>query len=196
MTLSRFRSRNHPQQTARRAPAQATALFDLPDLASAITDDVDDRGTDPELFAELDRRFHFTLDVAASHANAKCERYLTKDDAPLDGLGQTWAGERVWCNPPYSNIRPWLEKAWCIPRQEAAELIVMLLPANRTEQGWWQELVEPFRDRDSWLADPHRLRTEFLLGRRRFVMPGNTRIEPNERPPFGCVLLIWAPPES
>jgi hypothetical protein len=25
--------------------------------------------------------------------------------------------------------------------------IVMLLPNNRMEQGWWQRLVEPFRDR-------------------------------------------------
>jgi hypothetical protein len=38
-----------------------------------------------------------------------------------------------------------------------AELIVMLLPANRTEQGWWQKHIEPFRDRAM-----SRLTTEFL----------------------------------
>lgn len=64
----------------------------------------------------------------------------------------------------------------------------MLLPANRTEQSWWQLMVEPFRDRaDSPLS------TEFLKGRIRFLKPGQTAVGPNQRPPFGCVLLIWQP---
>ncbi len=91
----------------------------------------------------------------------------------------------IWCNPPYSDIRPWVEKAWA--EWPYAELIVMLLPANRTEQGWWQELVEPVRDQLGY----EDLRTEFLAGRLRFVAPGADGVGPNERPPFGCVLLIW-----
>ena len=180
MSLARFRARNHPQQTRVRDDG-ALALFDA-GIPLVITDDIDDRGTDPILFAELDARYHFTLDVAASHGNAKCDRYLTRDDDP-DGLSESWAGQRVWCNPPYSRIGPWVEKAWA---ETDAEIVVMLLPANRTEQGWWQDLVEPRRDRTD-----SRLRTEFLRGRRRFIMPGNERIESNERPPFGIVLLIW-----
>lgn len=175
MSLVRFGSRNHPQQTAKRAPE----MFPEPGRGVEITDDVDDRGTDPALFAELHRRFHFTLDVAASEGNAKTKRFFTRDN---DGLAQSWSGERVWCNPPYSNIAPWVAKALA----SDAPLIVMLLPANRTEQAWWQNHVEPFRDKPG-----SRLTTEFLLGRRRFIMPGNDRIKPNERPPFGCVLLIW-----
>lgn len=62
----------------------------------------------------------------------------------------------------------------------------MLLPANRTEQPWWQDLVEPFRDRAG--SD---LRTEFFRGRIRFVRAGAPAIFPNERPPFGVVILIW-----
>mgnify|MGYP001606553347 CR=1 FL=1 len=169
MSLVGFKARNHPQQVGKRGAT-----------------DRDDLGTDPALFAEWDAIYHFTLDVAASHANAKCERYLTKEDAPLDGLGQTWAGERVWCNPPYSAIRPWVEKAWA---EVDVEIIVMLLPANRPEQAWWQDLVEPRRDR---VGSP--LRVEFLRGRQRFVMPGAESIGPNERPPFGCCLLIWERP--
>lgn len=60
----------------------------------------------------------------------------------------------------------------------------MLLPANRTEQGWWQRHVEPFRIRGE-------IRVEFLAGRLRFLKPGQTEIKPNERPPFGCCLVIW-----
>ena len=145
--------------------------------------EVDDRATTPDVFEPLDREFGgFTVDVAASPDNTKCDRFYTLDD---DGLRQSWAGERVWCNPPYSSIRPWVEKAWTEP----ATLVVMLLPANRTEQTWWRDLVEPYRDQP---GSP--LRTRFIFGRLRFLSPGQTVIGPDERPPFGCVLLIWNPP--
>ena len=88
----------------------------------------------------------------------------------------------MWCNPPYSKIGDWVEKA----HREAYRPrgIVMLLPANRTEQGWWQDWVEPFRLRGE-------LTVEFLRGQMRFIKPGQTAIGPNERPPFGCCLVIW-----
>lgn len=168
-------ARNHPQQTAARGPL-AEALFPLEDGYGA-TDEVDDRGTTPELFAELHTRFAFTIDVAAAAHNAKLPRYY---DIASNGLAQPWYGERVFCNPPYSNIRPWVEKAWC----SGAELIVMLLPANRTEQGWWQDLIE--QERRQGVID-----VEFLPGRIRFLRPGQHAIGPNERPPFGICLVIW-----
>jgi len=161
MTLLGFRSNNHPQQVARRGA-------DLP---------TDDRATVPELFEPLNERYRFTIDVAAAAHNTKCERFYTVAD---DGLAQDWTGERVWCNPPYSDIRPWVAKAW-----GSDALVVMLLPANRTEQAWWQDLVEPYRDRSVGLT------CEFLRGRIRFLRPGQRRIGPNERPPFGCCLLTW-----
>src|SRR5262245_23496873 len=126
------------------------------------------------MFAALQKRFEFTVDVAAQPHNARLARYFTPE---LDGLRQPWAGERVWCNPPFSNIEPWIAKAW---REALAHLVVMLVPANRTEQGWWQRLIEPFRDRSS------RFRVEFLPHRIRFIRPGKRTIGPNERPPFGC----------
>lgn len=94
----------------------------------------------------------------------------------------------MWCNPPYSAIRPWVEKAW--KSSPLCPVIVMLLPANRTEQTWWQELVEPFRDRPG-----SSLTIEFLPGRLRFIKAGRERVGPNERPPFGCCLLIWTTPQ-
>lgn len=166
MSLVGFKSSNHPQQVGKRGATER-----------------DNFGTDPKLFAELDERFIFTLDVAATDANAKCSAYLTLED---DGLKERWNG-RVWCNPPYSQIGAWVEKAWREWRCGHVALIVMLLPANRPEQAWWQDLVEPYRDRP---GSP--LRVEFLRGRQRFVLPGAESIGPNERPPFGCCLLIWS----
>lgn len=169
--LAGFKAQNHPQQTG----------------ARGALDEVDDRGTHREYFEPWDERFGgFTLDVAAAPHNAKCERYFTRAD---DGLSQSWAGDRVWCNPPYSNLYDWVSKAW----DEWSETrgIVMLLPANRPEQKWWQELVEPKRDRS---GSP--LKVEFLPGRMRFERRDVTIGPKGDRPPFGCCLLIWADPES
>lgn len=199
MTLAGFKAANHPQQTAKRGAADA----------------VDDRGTDPEFIATLEKRFGaFTLDVAAAEHNAKAPRFYTRKE---DGLAQSWADERVWCNPPYSDCGAWVRKAWSEFGREPwtaeaerhrvennralgyptpdyvepprAALIVMLLPANRVEQRWWQDLVEPYRDRP---GSP--LRVEFLPGRMRFIRPNWTPGPKGDRPPFGCALLIWDRP--
>ncbi len=162
-----FVARNHPQQVATRG----------------ALDEVDDRGTPPELFDPLHAKYRFTLDVAAAAHNAKCRFFYTRED---NGLLQSWQNEMVWCNPPYSDLDSWCRKAWA--EHLTAKGIVMLVPANRTEQGWWQDNVEPFRDKDH---SP--LRVSFRRGRDRFVRAGQEVVGANERPPFGCALLVWTP---
>lgn len=175
MSLVKFAARNHRQQVGKRA-ANPT---------------VDDRATPPEVFEPINARFGFTLDACALPHNAKVPRFYTPDQ---NGLKQSWAGERVWCNPPYSSIEPWLEKAWFeFERTDygegaPAEMIAMLLPANRCEQGWWQRHVEPRRDGPASRG----LRVQFLPGRLRFIAHDDTEIRPNARPPFGCALLVWS----
>lgn len=184
MSLVGFKASNHGQQTAKRG----------------ARDNVDDRGTKWEFIRELEERFgKFTLDVAAASHNAKAPRYFTRED---DGLTLAWTGN-VWCNPPYSDCGAWVRKAWFEWNAAAApngfrsgnigrapSQIVMLLPANRVEQAWWQDLVEPFRDRpDSPLS------VEFLRGRMRFDHPPEWVTPPKgDRPPFGLCLLIWSNP--
>lgn len=51
--------------------------------------------TPQEFFDELDREFHFDLDVCALPENAKCARYYTPEQ---DGLSRPWDGV-CWCNP-------------------------------------------------------------------------------------------------
>jgi phage N-6-adenine-methyltransferase len=94
--------------------------------------------TPPDVFAELDREFGpFTLDPCATSENAKAPRYFTWQE---DGLQQSWAGERVFMNPPYGReIGRWVAKA----HTEAAfggARVVCLLPA-RTDTGWWHDHV-------------------------------------------------------
>lgn len=169
MSLVGFQAKNHPQQIA----------------VNGADVSADDRGTHPEDFTRWDARFGgFTLDVCAETHNAKCARWYGPAD---DGLGLSWAGERVWCNPPYSALRAWVSKAWS--EWPGTRGIVMLAPANRCEQVWWQQRIEPVRDQ---VASP--LRVEFLPGRLRFERPGVEVGPKGDRPPFGCCLLIWAPP--
>ncbi len=156
-----FVARNHPQQIQRRGADDAT----------------DDRRTPPELFDPLHAEFGFTLDAAATSENTKCPRFCG------DGLAEPWGTDVVWCNPPYSDCGAWVRKAW----EEPAATIVMLLPANRTEQTWWQDHIEEQRDSGG------RLTTRFLRGRRRFNRPGWTTPAKGDRPPFGLVLCIWRP---
>lgn len=185
--------RNHPNQTRKRGALDA----------------VDDRETPDDVWKPLDDEFHFTLDVAAARHNAKCKRYYARGPQPAndnarqltlfpeefvgdpdalgyDGLLQPWhRGEVVWCNPPFSNIAPWVAKAtFC------QATVVMLLPANRTEQPWWQEHIEPFRDDYALLDDDPR--TRFLGKRRNFKNRGQAISNRTSRnPPFGIVIVIW-----
>jgi phage N-6-adenine-methyltransferase len=160
-----FSARNHPQQ--------------------AVRDFVDDRRTPRAIFDPLNDEHSFTVDVAASEENALCERRFTRE---TDGLLWPWKGERVWCNPPFSRIEPWVAKAWQEMR-DRCERVVMILPANRTEQRWWQTYVEPFRDRG--VIDGLSLTTRFIAGRPKFAAPGAPIPTKGDRPPFGCVLLTW-----
>lgn len=167
MSLVGYKAKNHPQQMGKRGARP----------------EIDERAITPEDFAPLHERFRFTVDACATERNARLPRYWTAKD---DALHQTWAEERVWCNPPHSNVRPWIEKAW---GAGGKELAVLLVPANRTEQAWWQELVEPYRDGRA--LPGCNIRVEFLSGRMRFLAPHADSIKPNERPPYGCCLLIW-----
>lgn len=81
--------------------------------------------TPDDLFAMLDKEWNFTLDPASTHENRKCEKYFTKEE---NGLIQSWAGERVFCNPPYGRELPkWLKK--CADESVHAD-IVLLIPSR------------------------------------------------------------------
>ena len=57
----------------------------------------DEWETPAQLFAELDREFGFTLDVAAIPDNAKCASYFTPG---VNSLTRKWEGV-CFMNPPY-----------------------------------------------------------------------------------------------
>lgn len=142
------------------------------------------------------------LDVAADDESHLAERYYTIRD---DGLSLPWfvlppqPNEvcSVWCNPPYSSLMPWVEKAWeesrIAMRVGRPFAIAMLLPGDRGEQPWWQRWVEPWRDgRGENPACPGvQLKSHVLPGRQVFGHPGNREGVAKSSAPFPSVLLVW-----
>lgn len=168
-------------------------LFEVPrsvDPLAPPSDDLDECYTPPHLFAQWHREFRFTVDAASAPIAAKLSRFWSRED---NGLAQSWGRERVWCNPPYSNIPAWVEKAHHAMTAEGCELVAMLLPATRSEQPWWQEYVEPYRDRPALVGAAFRLSTRFLAKRIAFGRPDNPTAEgAKETGKFPSVLLVWS----
>jgi phage N-6-adenine-methyltransferase len=93
----------------------------------------DSQSTPLAFFNRLDREFKFTLDVAAEDAMHRCSNYFTASD---DGLAQRWDTEgSVWCNPPYSNVWPWVRKAY--KESKLGTTVVMLVMAS-TGSKWYK----------------------------------------------------------
>ena len=90
-----------------------------------------DWATPPELYDELDKEFHFTLDVCASDWNAENKTYY---DSVTDGLKQKWSGV-CWMNPPYGKVlNDWMKKAYEESKNGAT--VVCLVP-SATDTAWW-----------------------------------------------------------
>jgi hypothetical protein len=67
----------------------------------------DDHYTPKWLFDKMD--VSFDMDVASPPEGIpyiKAKRYLSQKE---NGLVTEWAGF-IWCNPPYSNVEPWVKK--------------------------------------------------------------------------------------
>lgn len=171
----------------------------FPDVHLRPEEDTDERYTPRALILEEQRLLgaRFTLDVAATEESAKAPMFYRKGS---NALVRPWVGH-VWCNPPFSDIEPWVARAWAVWTERIRpRSITMLLPAW-TDRGWWHEHVEPYRDARRW--EPGYLReprfgpdmpvftTRFLPGRVRFGIPGNPDGLGAESPPFWCVLLRW-----
>lgn len=125
-----------------------------------------DWATPDELYNRLHGIYSFDLDVAADAENARCADYF---DQSTDGLSQSWADKRVWCNPPYGRqLRAWIAKAEA--ESKRARFIVMLVPA-RTDTAWWHLALKSAR-------------VEFLKGRLKFKGAKASA-------PFPSALLYW-----
>ncbi|EML3246903.1 DNA methylase [Escherichia coli] len=88
----------------------------------------DDWRTPYRLFRNLHREFNFSLDGAATEYDALLPRFTD------DIHNQSWDGERVFCNPPYSDTKTFLVKA------SEADLAVFLIPYRPHTTYWLKHL--------------------------------------------------------
>lgn len=125
--------------------------------------------TPQELFNELDREFHFTLDPCATAKTAKCSRYYTKEK---DGLKQSWGGQTVFCNPPYGRELPkWIEKCY---KESSNATVVMLIPARTDTKAFHKYIY-------------NKAEIRFIKGRVKFLIDG----EQGDAAPFPSMIVIF-----
>ena len=95
-----------------------------------------DWATPLELFEELDKEFHFTLDVCASDWNKKYKKFFSEKE---NGLLQNWGKNVCFMNPPYGKVlSDWMKKAFESAKKGAT--VVCLVPAA-TDTYWWHEFA-------------------------------------------------------
>ncbi len=120
-------------------PPAVFAQSDLFDLPSMPGDPRDYWSTPADTYALIEAELGpFQVDLAANEYNAKCKRWIGEDE---DSLSVAWhkLPQPCFLNPPYSNIRPWVEHAYhemCLGGEFA-----VLLPGHRREQGWYHDWI-------------------------------------------------------
>ena len=126
--------------------------------------------TPPEFFERLARRFDFKLDACAQEWSAKCAEWYSEQD---DGLALPWQAW-TWCNPPYSKVADWLQKA----HHEAAlgNSSVILMFARTDTRAFHQ-----------WALKASEI--VFLKGRLKFIDPSTHK--PGLTAPSPSMLVIF-----
>ena len=128
----------------------------------------DDWRTPYRLFKNLHREFSFSMDGAATKHDTLLPRFTD------DIHNQSWVGEKVFCNPPYSDTKTFLVKA------SEADLAVFLIP-YRPQTIYWLRCVytNPFL---------HEIRT---LHRAVKYLPPAGKKGVVARSPFPSCILIY-----
>lgn len=98
----------------------------------SLTSDLWD--TPAHVFTKYGKPHNLNLDVCATSDHTMCARFFSPCE---NGLTQEWNG-RVWMNPPFSNVKAWVAKAY--RSRNVCECIICLLPA-RTDTVWFHSFV-------------------------------------------------------
>lgn len=147
----------------------------------------DEWETPQKIFDNLNQEFNFNLDVAASHQNRKCAQYFTQYDNSLnkiwthyDVINEQIIDGRVWCNPPYSKVKEFLEKATKEFNNYNCKCIVFLTFAN-TDTNWFHD----------YCYNKPNVELRFLKGRLKFKGKNKDGIEVKNSAMRPSMLIIF-----
>jgi hypothetical protein len=121
------------------------------------------------LFDPLNAEYGFDLDGAAEDHNA----LLPEASTPSHPV--SWVGRRVFCNPPWSDIPPFVEAA------AHADLAVLLVPA-RVNAKWFHRALDLGAVPRFFLRRPS-------FGNREHAGKGHNS-------PVDCLFLVWEAPHD
>lgn len=157
------------------------------------------------IFSALHADFDFAPDVCATASNAKCRLFITEQQ---DSITTDWrkylstvggrndyapsADDRYpawcWCNPPYSNIGPWVKKA--AQESEKNNLGVVMLVMADPSVGWFAEALKTVSEIRFITATPKQSGNGYHGGRISFLDGDGRPVGGNNK---GSMLLIWRP---
>lgn len=95
------------------------------------------------------------------------------DETKYNGLTDEWYGSHIFINPPYSNPKPWVERA-IQESYNSVKTIVLLLKHDSSTQ---------------WFRMLHEAGAKFLMFQGRLDFAGPNAV-PNSNAPFPSVLAI------
>ena len=158
---------DHPAEVIQYAEAEAAGLLDESIAERACIDDrkqtIEDAanpllvpqqkpgqseqrvGTPVEYLDWVRAKFgyQFTWDLAANATNTVCPSprfFGPGSPSGEDAFREPWigCGEGLWCNPPYTDIGPWVER--CSQHDSRQGCIFVLVPAS-VGSTWWRDFV-------------------------------------------------------
>jgi len=97
----------------------------------------DDWATPRHVARAFVEEYHLGLDVCATAGNAVTEAFFSPEE---DGLKRSWSYKKVWCNPPYSEKKQWIEKALHEVGERGCTRAVLLLPASPASR-WFSSIL-------------------------------------------------------
>lgn len=123
--------------------------------------------TPPEIYDKLNNEFKFNFDPCP----------INWKEGDKDGLKIEW-GTSTFCNPPYSNVSEWIEKAYI--EYKKGKTIIMLINAITDTIAFHKYIYNQAEIR-------------FIKGRIKFINP----LEPNKRQasPKASMIVIFKPPK-
>lgn len=142
--------------------------------------------TPDDFFSVVDEEFQFNLDAAATKHNRKCTHFIPPRVNALHA-NMPWVDElcfaldatpcmRIWLNPGFAKVGPWMEKAHNeAQKHPSAVVVVMALIAPSAK--WWRD----------WAMKASEIR---LLGGRRVQFVAPEGIEQSSNARENCLIIF------
>jgi site-specific DNA-methyltransferase (adenine-specific) len=142
------------------------------EIYSRTRNTIDEWETPKYFYELLNEKFKFTLDPCTDKDNwLGVKKFFTENQ---DGLKQNWKGEKVFVNPPFSNINSWVNKCYNEGIKENT-IVVMIIP-SRTDTRYWHNYV--MKANEIW----------FCKGRVNFLLSG---MKPMHGSTFPLAVIVF-----